>query len=199
VTFRCLKAKGVKLNPEKRVFGVPRGVLLGFIVSKRGIEANPVSHHRAGGVAAQRIGWAVSFSLAKSVGLRKPKREAGSGAKSHCQTLLQVYKDQGKTGSTFRPDRPQNSKTRSETVVPRTARAHATAAPRTACPIALTPRQERRHLWQEKGATLRLHHNDRVEKGTPRHSTLYPFPFFLFLSLATGSGKGGYSEKDPSP
>jgi hypothetical protein len=41
MTFRCLKAKGVKLNPEKCVFGVPRGMLLGFIVSERGIEANP--------------------------------------------------------------------------------------------------------------------------------------------------------------
>jgi hypothetical protein len=40
-TFRCLKAKGVKLNPEKCVFGAPRGMLLGFIVSERGIEANP--------------------------------------------------------------------------------------------------------------------------------------------------------------
>jgi hypothetical protein len=40
-TFWCLKAKGVKLNPEKCVFGVPRGMLLGFIVSERGIEANP--------------------------------------------------------------------------------------------------------------------------------------------------------------
>jgi hypothetical protein len=40
-TFKCLKAKGVKLNPEKCVFGVPRGMLLGFIVSKWGIEANP--------------------------------------------------------------------------------------------------------------------------------------------------------------
>jgi hypothetical protein len=40
-TFHCLKAKGVKLNPEKCVFGVPRGMLLGFIVSERGIEANP--------------------------------------------------------------------------------------------------------------------------------------------------------------
>jgi hypothetical protein len=40
-TFKCLKAKGVKLNPEKCVFGVPRGMLLGFIVSERGIEANP--------------------------------------------------------------------------------------------------------------------------------------------------------------
>jgi hypothetical protein len=40
-TFRCLKAKGVKLNPEKCVFGVPWGMLLGFIVSEWGIEANP--------------------------------------------------------------------------------------------------------------------------------------------------------------
>ena len=39
-TFRCLKVKGVKLNPEKCVFGVPRGMLLGFIVSERGIETN---------------------------------------------------------------------------------------------------------------------------------------------------------------
>jgi hypothetical protein len=41
MTFKCLRAKGVKLNPEKCVFRVPRGKLLGFIVSKRGIEANP--------------------------------------------------------------------------------------------------------------------------------------------------------------
>jgi hypothetical protein len=41
MTFKCLKAKGVKINPEKCVFGVPRGMLLGFIVSERGIEANP--------------------------------------------------------------------------------------------------------------------------------------------------------------
>jgi hypothetical protein len=41
VTFSCLKAKSVKLNHEKCVFGVPRGMLLGFIISKRGIKANP--------------------------------------------------------------------------------------------------------------------------------------------------------------
>jgi hypothetical protein len=40
-TFECLRAKGVKLNPEKCVFGVPRGMLLGFIISERGIEAKP--------------------------------------------------------------------------------------------------------------------------------------------------------------
>ena len=41
IAFKCLREKGIKLNPEKCVFGVPRGMLLGFIVSERGIEANP--------------------------------------------------------------------------------------------------------------------------------------------------------------
>jgi hypothetical protein len=39
--FDCLRANGVKLNPEKCIFGVPRGMLLGYIVSQRGIETNP--------------------------------------------------------------------------------------------------------------------------------------------------------------
>jgi hypothetical protein len=38
--FAKLRQLGVKLNPEKCVFGVPRGMLLGFVVSERGIEAN---------------------------------------------------------------------------------------------------------------------------------------------------------------
>jgi hypothetical protein len=41
IAFGCLRANGVKLNSEKCVFGVPRGMLLGYIVSQRGIEANP--------------------------------------------------------------------------------------------------------------------------------------------------------------
>ena len=40
-TFAKLRANGIKLNPEKCVFGVLRGMQLGFIVSERGIEANP--------------------------------------------------------------------------------------------------------------------------------------------------------------
>jgi hypothetical protein len=39
--FAKLRQHGVKLNPEKCVFGVPRGMLLGFVVSERDIEANP--------------------------------------------------------------------------------------------------------------------------------------------------------------
>jgi hypothetical protein len=41
VAFDCLRANGVKLNPEKCVFGVLQGMLLGYIVSQRGIEPNP--------------------------------------------------------------------------------------------------------------------------------------------------------------
>jgi ribonuclease HI len=41
IAFGCLRDNGVKLNPEKCVFGVPRGMLLGYIVSQRDIEANP--------------------------------------------------------------------------------------------------------------------------------------------------------------
>jgi hypothetical protein len=33
VAFDCLRANGVKLNPEKCVFRVPRGMLVGYIVS----------------------------------------------------------------------------------------------------------------------------------------------------------------------
>src|SRR5436189_5325741 len=40
-TFTKLRCFRWKLNPEKCVFGVPSGKLLGFIVSYRGIEANP--------------------------------------------------------------------------------------------------------------------------------------------------------------
>ena len=40
-TFANLRRFNIKLNPKKCVFGVPKGKLLGYIVSKRGIEANP--------------------------------------------------------------------------------------------------------------------------------------------------------------
>ena len=36
-----LRRFNIRLNPEKCVFGVPKGKLLGYIVSERGIEVNP--------------------------------------------------------------------------------------------------------------------------------------------------------------
>ena len=41
ITFSYLRANKIKLNPEKCVFDVPRGMLLGYIVSQYDIEANP--------------------------------------------------------------------------------------------------------------------------------------------------------------
>jgi hypothetical protein len=82
--------------------------------------------------------------------------------------------------------------------VPRTACARTTAAPRTTRPVALTLRQDRRHPWQAKQATLHLRHDDRVKKGAPRHSILYPFPLPLSLSCYRDRERG-YSERDPSP
>jgi hypothetical protein len=41
IAFDCLRANGVKPNPEKCVFGVPRGMLPGYIFSQWGIEPNP--------------------------------------------------------------------------------------------------------------------------------------------------------------
>jgi hypothetical protein len=82
--------------------------------------------------------------------------------------------------------------------VTRTARARTTAAPQITHPVALTLRQDRRHLWQAKQATLHLRHNDRVKKGVPRHSISYPFPLPLSLSCYRDRERG-YSERDPSP
>jgi hypothetical protein len=82
--------------------------------------------------------------------------------------------------------------------IPRMARARTTAAPRTTRPVALTLRQNRRHLSQAKRATLHLRHNDRVKKGAPRRSISYPFPLPLSLSCYRDRERG-YSERDPSP
>jgi hypothetical protein len=40
-TFANLRKVNIKLNPAKCAFGVPSSKLLGFLVSHRGIEANP--------------------------------------------------------------------------------------------------------------------------------------------------------------
>jgi hypothetical protein len=39
--FTNLRNAGLQLNPEKCIFGVSKGKLLGCLISARGIEANP--------------------------------------------------------------------------------------------------------------------------------------------------------------
>ena len=41
-TFELLCTNGMKLNPLKYVFGVDLGKFLGFLVTQRGVEANPI-------------------------------------------------------------------------------------------------------------------------------------------------------------
>jgi len=41
LVFDRLRATRMKLNPERCVFGISTGKLLGFLVSHQGIEANP--------------------------------------------------------------------------------------------------------------------------------------------------------------
>jgi hypothetical protein len=41
LVFDKLRTTRTRLNPDKCVFGVSTGKLLGFLVSHRGIEANP--------------------------------------------------------------------------------------------------------------------------------------------------------------
>jgi hypothetical protein len=80
--------------------------------------------------------------------------------------------------------------------VPRTA--HATTAPRTTRPVALTPRQGKRHLWQAKRASFHLRHDDRVKKGAPHRLNSYPFLLPLSLSCYRDRERGHF-ERDPSP
>jgi hypothetical protein len=40
-TFANMREARLRLNPEKCIFGVRQGQILGYLVSHRGIEANP--------------------------------------------------------------------------------------------------------------------------------------------------------------
>jgi hypothetical protein len=102
---------------------------------------------------------------------------------------------------TFRPDRTWDSKTRSETAVPRAARARATVASPTTRPVTLTPRRDTQRLWQEKQATLPLRQNERVQKGTPFDFVSFSiFPLSLSCNRDRERGiprKGSFPEKEP--
>jgi hypothetical protein len=88
--------------------------------------------------------------------------------------------------------------------VPRMARACTTAAPRTTRPVALTPRQGRRHLWQAKRATLHLRHNDCVKKRCATSFNFVSFSSSPFSLLLQGLRKGilrngSFSAKEAGP
>jgi hypothetical protein len=119
---------------------------------------------------------------------------AAAGGRKQQSSRLQAHVPSGDSERAL----SHGMKTTRPCPVPRTARARTTAAPRTTRPVALTLRQDRRHLWQAKQATLHLRHNDRVKKGVPRRSISYPFPLPLSLSCYRDRERG-YSKRDPSP
>jgi hypothetical protein len=55
LVFNSLRRYRWKLNPEKCVFGVPAGKLLGFIVSHQGIEANIEKIEAVGGLRLPKV------------------------------------------------------------------------------------------------------------------------------------------------
>jgi hypothetical protein len=88
--------------------------------------------------------------------------------------------------------------------VPRMARARTTAAPRTTRLVALTLRQDKRHLWQAKQATLHLRHNDCVKKRCATSFDFVSFSSSSFSLLLQGPGKGilrkgSFSTKEAGP
>jgi hypothetical protein len=134
-----------------------------------------------------------------SLRLWKPKQKAGTNGrvKNHRRPLFRVYKGPDEIHSKLRPNPPRNSNSKAKhPFLERLARA--TAAPRIARPIALTPRQGKRHLWQAKRASFHLRHDDRIKKGAPHHLNSYPFLLPLSLSCYRDRERG-YFERDPSP
>jgi hypothetical protein len=98
---------------------------------------------------------------------------------------------------------PHGVKTTRSCSAPRTARARATATSRTTRPVALTPWWDRRRLWQEKRATLRLRHNGHVKK---RYAASFDFVSFSFFPLSLSCNrdrergiprKGSFPVKEP--
>jgi hypothetical protein len=75
---------------------------------------------------------------------------------------------------------------------------------RIARPVALTPRKSKRHLWQARRTSFRLHHDDRVEKGVPPYLNSYPSSPLSLSLLLQGPGKGmlrkgSFSAKEAGP
>jgi hypothetical protein len=56
-TFKNLRKFKMKLNPEKCAFGVPLGKLLGYMVSRHGIDPNPESFHHVHKLTGCMAAW----------------------------------------------------------------------------------------------------------------------------------------------
>jgi hypothetical protein len=104
----------------------------------------------------RRRGKGVRFPFSGySLRLRKPKWEASSRVKNCHRSLSRIYKGPGETRSTLHPNPPRDSKLKSKTPVPRTARTRTTAAPRTISYPFPLPLSLSCHRDQERGYSER--------------------------------------------
>ncbi|KAL0445196.1 UNVERIFIED_CONTAM: hypothetical protein Slati_2242300 [Sesamum latifolium] len=98
-TFAVLRKYRLKLNPAKCAFGVQGGRFLGFMVTQRGIEANPLKIKAILDMKApacvsevQRLTGRIA-ALSRFISKRKvhPHRENGIGLGNHCQKLRPYF------------------------------------------------------------------------------------------------------------
>jgi hypothetical protein len=135
-----------------------------------------------------------------SLRFRKPKRKASANGRveNHRRPLFRVYKGPSEIHPKLRPNPSRNSNSKVKPCsVPRTTRARATDAPRIARPVALTPWQGKRHLWQAKRAPFHLRHDDHVKKRCAAlfKSISFSFSFSSLSLLPQGSGKGIFRKR----
>jgi hypothetical protein len=117
---------------------------------------------------------------------------------NHYQPLFRVYKGPGEIHPKLRPKLCEfQTRWKNSFPIPRMTRARATDTPRVARPVALTPWQDTRLLWQAGGRRFA----SVMMTASKRYATLFrniSFLPFLSLSLSPqGSGKGTF-RRSPS-
>jgi hypothetical protein len=98
LVFNSMRRYRWKLNPEKRVFGVPAGKLLGLIVSHRGIEANPEKIDAIMRMEAPRS----QKKVQRLTGLHGSPKQVHIKAGRKRPTVLQVTQEGGQVPVDFR-------------------------------------------------------------------------------------------------
>ena len=90
-TFTSLKQYQMKLNPSKCVFGVASGKFLGFMVSQRGIEANPEKVQAIINMASPQTVKEVQKLTNRIVALNRYVSRATDKCLSFFKTLKQAF------------------------------------------------------------------------------------------------------------
>jgi hypothetical protein len=115
---------------------------------------------------------------------------------NHYQPLFRVYKGPGEIHPKLRPKLCEfQTRWKNSFPIPRMTRARATDTPRVARPVALTPWQDTRLLWQAGGrrfASVMMTASKKVRHTISKY-LLSSFP--LSFSLSTGIGKGDISKE----